>query len=520
MKIDLVVPRFPPAHWNFLFALDVEGSAYSHPPLGVATLAAYTPPGTNVRIIDENVEPLDLDALAPTVGISAMYIQRFRAFELAQALRARGRRVVVGGGLTHALPHACAQEADVVFHGEAEHSWPVFVEDLRRGTVAREYHAPARFDMAQSRMPRFDLLKIDRYSTGSIQTSRGCPYACDYCDVPIIDGPRPRTKPVDLVLEEVDVLHRAGHQSIFFVDDHFLGDRKYATELLAALERFVDRRHRRPIFYCQATVNVARHDALLEALHRANFRRLFIGIESDDLVALHGVNKAHNTQIELVEAVRKIQSFNITVWAALLAGFDRDTPAVFERYLRFAREAGIAMVIPGLLQAVPGTAYHDKIAGEDRLVPLRNGYVAGQAGSLDSLPVTNVLPRNMTMSELVAGYRRFCGALYQPEAYAERLVTSLASGTRPEPGGLRPRDLWAARGTLLRLLDHSFRRGDAGDRLLLRRVAAHLARTRFHRAEEALLHVVLYKHLREFYTRAAEGSVPIADDLLPEVAPA
>ena len=515
MQIDLVVPEFPPAHWNFAFAMDMEGSAYSHPPVGVATLAAYTPAGVEVRIFDENVEALDLDRLAPTVGISAMYIQRERAFELARQLRARGKRVLIGGGIVHGLPDACRREADVVFHGEAELTWPEFIADLERGEVKPSYRASERFDMSQSRLPRYDLLQMHRYSTGSIQTSRGCPFACDYCDVPLLDGPRPRTKPAHLVMEEVRLLHRLGHQSIFFIDDHFLGDRKHAVELLHRLRDYVRAHDHRPIFYCQATIDVARRPELLELLYEANFRRLFIGIESNDLDALRGVNKHHNTKMSVADAVREIQRHNITVWAALLGGFDRDTPEVFGRYLEFAREAGIGMVIPGLLQAVPGTSYYDQVVREDRLIPLRNGYVAGQAGSLDSLPVTNVRPAQMSMDELVDGFRRFCAELYEPDAFVDRLLTSLELGQRPEPGGTQWGQLWSMREALARVVRFFLLDGGPDHRQVLARVLAHLGKTGFHRADEALFHVVCYKHLREFYSRAAAGSVAIADDVRP-----
>jgi radical SAM superfamily enzyme YgiQ (UPF0313 family) len=169
MQIDLIVPRFPPAHWNFAFAMDVGGAAYSHPPVGVATLAAYTPPGVDIRIIDENVETLDLDDLAPTVGLSAMYIQRERTFELARELRRRGKRVLIGGGIVHGLPQRCAEEADVVFHGEAETTWPQFVRDLAAANVSKHYRPTGRFDLKKSKIPRYDLLRIRRYSTGTDQ---------------------------------------------------------------------------------------------------------------------------------------------------------------------------------------------------------------------------------------------------------------------------------------------------------------------------------------------------------------
>jgi radical SAM superfamily enzyme YgiQ (UPF0313 family) len=515
MNIDLLVPRFPPAHWNFAFAMDLEGSLYSHPPLGVATLAAYTPEGVTVRIFDENVENVDLGALGDVVGISAMYIQRGRAFELAAALRARGKKVVFGGSLVSALPEQCARRGDVLFHGEAEHTWPRFLQDLERGEAAPSYSAPERFDLATSRTPRFDLLELGRYSTGSIQTSRGCPFACSFCDVPFFDGPVSRTKTVEQVMIEVELLHAAGQRSIFFVDDHFLGSRKLALKLLPELARFSERVRYKTLFYCQATLNVAKDDELLELLYRANFRRLFIGIESDDAVALKNINKPHNTTLPVAEAVRRIQKHNITVWAALLAGFDEDRADVFRRYLAFAQSAKIGMVIPGLLQAVPGTPYYDDIERQGRILRLKNGYVGGQSGSLDSLLVTNVKPRNMTHDELLTGYRRFVRELYEHDAYAERVIGFLDAGERPELGALEAKDLWAVRGILARVFRYYLAPGDPARRRFFLSVVRHLLKTRMRRADEAVFHLVIYKHLREFYFQTSDAAVPVAEDLEP-----
>jgi radical SAM superfamily enzyme YgiQ (UPF0313 family) len=443
-----------------------------------------------------------------------MYIQRARTFELARELRRSGRRVLLGGSIVNALPDACAREADVVFHGESELTWPRFVDDLEKGRIEASYVAPERFDLARSKMPRFDLLKMRLYSTGSIQTSRGCPYACDYCDVPLLDG-KPRTKTVEQVMAEVELHHRLGIRSIFFVDDHLLGSRKFALALFAELERFVERTGRKTIFYCQATVNLAKDDEALRAMYRANFRRVFLGIESDDVEALRAANKAHNVAMPLLDAVRTIQKHDITVWAALLGGFDRDGADVFERYRRFAQEACIAMVIPGLLQAVPGTAYADRIRREGRLVPLRNGYVAGQAGSLDTLEVTNVAQKRMTKDELVAGFRGLARALYAPDAYADRLIGMLEAGELPELGKADLADVWAARGILRRAVRHFLIDGDAGRRRLFLRVMGHLAKNGFRRVDEAIFHLVIWKHLHEFYAQAADHRVPTADDVLP-----
>jgi radical SAM superfamily enzyme YgiQ (UPF0313 family) len=513
LRIDLVVPTFPPAHWNFAFAARLGGFSYSHPPLGAITLAAHTPAGVRVRVLDQNVEEVAIDRLAPVVGISAMYVQRESAFALAAAVRASGRTVILGGSLVNALPQRCTAAADAIVHGEAEQVWPELCADLEAGRLAAEYRAAARFDLSRAAVPRFDLLRPGAYSTASIQTSRGCPYACDYCDVPLLDGRPPRNKSVDQVMAEVERTWALGYRSLFFVDDHLLGNRRLALALLEALARFGEQHRHGMIFYCQATVNLARDAELLELMYRANFRRVFLGIESDDLDALRAMNKGHNALMPLADAVREIQRHNIVVWAALLLGFDgerRETPA---RYVRFAREAGIGMVVPGILQAVPGTPYHRRIAEQGRLVPLRNGYVGGQAGSLDSLLVTNVEPTEMSHAQLIEGYRELVDGLYRGEPYGERVIAALACGERPELGGFQWKKAWSERATLLRVVGHFLRTSDPERRAVARRIASWILRGRGHRTDEALFHLVVYEHLREFYGRAAQASTPLAADL-------
>jgi radical SAM superfamily enzyme YgiQ (UPF0313 family) len=421
--------------------------------------------------------------------------------------------VLLGGGLTSALPEECEREADVVFHGEAELTWPAFLSDLARGAPKATYRAEERFDLAQSRMPRLDLLDIGAYSTGSVQTSRGCPYTCTYCDVPLIDGSKPRTKKIELVLQELEALYERGQRSFFIVDDHFLGTRGYALRLLGEIEKFVRAKNYKPVFYCQATLNVAKDEEALTALYRANFRRLFIGIESDDLEALAAVGKKQNTLLSVAESVSRIQKYNITVWAALLAGFDTDGKDVFDRYRRLIAEAGIGMIIPGLLQAVPGTAYYEHVTKQQRLVPLRNRYVAGQAGSLDGLLVTNVRPARMTTEELLAGYKRFVRDIYQYDAFGDRVIGFLEAGRMPELGAADFGDVWRARKILGRAFRHYVLAGDPARRRFFVRIMRYLLKTRFRRVDETIFHLVIYKHLREFYEIAADERVPMAADV-------
>jgi hypothetical protein len=220
VRVFLVNPIFPPSLWNFAGCRDLEGSRYAHPPLALPTVAALTPRPHVVTCVDENVEAVDLDAPADIVGLTGYYIQRERLFALADAFRARGRRVCIGGPIVEeSTLDECLAHADHVFRGEAEYTWPRFFDDLAAGRAERIYRQAELVDLRDSPLPRSELLRLARYSTTTIETSRGCPYSCELCEIPARLGRRAQTKSVAQVMAEVRALHRLGADSIFIVDD-------------------------------------------------------------------------------------------------------------------------------------------------------------------------------------------------------------------------------------------------------------------------------------------------------------
>ncbi|HEY2748703.1 MAG TPA: radical SAM protein, partial [Polyangia bacterium] len=299
MKVCLISPRVPPAPMNFQFAMDLVGCAFSHIPLPLATLAALTPKEVELVIVDENVEPIDLAVDADVIAFSGIYCQRRRLFELADAFRARGRIVAIGGAIATDLPDECRSHCDHLFIGEAEYTWPRFWEELGRGQAQAEYRQDEPIDMRDSPVPLFDRLKVERYSSGCVQATRGCPHRCEYCEVPARQGSRPRSKPVAQVLEEVRRLAALGFDSIFFVDDYFVGNRRYARELLTALAGLVKELPTPIYFYAQVTLNVARDEEMLALFHAAQFRRFFVGIETSDHDKLRAIHKPQNTEMDV-----------------------------------------------------------------------------------------------------------------------------------------------------------------------------------------------------------------------------
>lgn len=501
MKILLVNPLFPPSLWDFALCRDIEGKRYTHPPLALPTIAALTPPEHLVNLVDENVEPVDLLATPELVGITGYYIQKERVFAIADAFRARGVRVAIGGPIVEASTmREIAEHADHVFQGEAEYTWPRFLADLATGDAAREYVQPDLVDMRDSPVPRFDLLQPGAYSTATIETSRGCPMSCEFCEIPSRLGRKARAKSVEQVMAEVRMHHALGADSIFFIDDHFIGNRGHTKRLLEELARFVVEIDHAMYFTCQFTINLARDQEMLELLHAANFRRVFVGLETPRKSSLLSVKKKQNVVGDLVENVRVLQSYNITVWAGMIVGFDTDDPAVFDEQRAFLADAGIPVVMSGLLQAIPGTPLHARMEKAGRL---RATEMAGVRGQYESLLVTNIVPTAMTDEELVRGYQRMVRDLYDYEPFTERLLSSIRRGERPIA---KPKSSSVSLEKLRvvgRLVRYYLLTAEAPRRRMFLRVVSETLRTRPEELETALMHLVVYKHLRLFYFKLA-----------------
>src|SRR5690606_24107919 len=216
-----------------------------------------------------------------------------------------------------------------------------FLRDFARGAWQPEYRPAEKPDLSRSPLPRFDLLPIDRYHAMTIQFARGCPFQCEFCDIIVVYGRRPRAKRVEQVMAEIAECHRLGARQIFVVDDNFIGNKKLAKELLREIGRW-GRAHRHPIeFNTEVSLNAAQDEELLELLRDANFTTVFVGIESPRRESLQETRKTQNTRGDLVESVRRIQSYGIQVQAGMIVGFDADDTDIFEEQLRFIQEARI-----------------------------------------------------------------------------------------------------------------------------------------------------------------------------------
>jgi radical SAM superfamily enzyme YgiQ (UPF0313 family) len=420
-KILFVNPRFPRSLWGFQGIHDIVGVRCGQAPLGLATVAGMTPPEFPVQIQDENVEAIALDTDADVVAIGCWNVQYQRAHELAREFRRRGKMVVVGGPYPTLCPERFTDGTfDVVFDGETEITWPEFCRDLLAGAPKPLYKQVGNVDMRLSPVPRFDLIRKGDYLYYFIQTTRGCPFACEFCDIIITDGRVPRLKSIPQVLKEIETVAALGGKYVSFSDANLIGNQKFAEQLLEALGDF-GRKNNYPIqFSAEMTITVAERPRLLELLRDANFTSIFLGIESPRIDSLMETKKRQNAHRPLLDSIRLIQSHNLMIVAGMIVGFDHDDQRIFEEQFDFLMEAGIPFTTCGVLTAIEKTPLHARLQKEGRLLPYDSATVLGH-GAAD----LNFVPKLMTVEEVQRGYNWLIRSLYRHDNYGARVVQAI-----------------------------------------------------------------------------------------------
>ena len=417
-RLLLVNPTHGDSFWGLNYALDLLRTAkYSTAPLGIATVAALTPDDWEIRLADENVEPIDLDHPCDIVGITAMNVQARRAYELASEFRRRGRLVVMGGPFATLQPERCADHVDVLVVGEAERTWPRFCADYEAGDLKPRYVEDGVVDITESPIPRYDLLRMDRYSAVPVQTTRGCPFACEFCDIIVMQGRKVRAKTTAQVIAEIDAIRAFRSPSIFFADDNFVGNLKHAEKLCNAIEAYRRQTGYQPLFFTQASLNMAERPELLRALVRAGFTRVFLGIETPRQASLREAGKRQNGHGTLVERIHTIQRAGLMIWAGMIVGFDHDDESIFEEQASFLDDAGIPVAMLGMLNAPPRTPLYARLQRANRIDP--------DADWEDNCAWTNIVPKQMTRPRLFRGFADLVTEVYRQENYARRVLANV-----------------------------------------------------------------------------------------------
>ena len=425
MNVLLLYPEFPDTFWSFKHALKFIRKRASLPPLGLLTVAAMLPDEWGKRLVDVNVRRLrDRDlAWADCVFVSAMAVQRDAARRAIARCKDAGLMVVAGGPLFTSE----SEQFPLVDHfvlNEAEITLPRFLADFERGRARRVYASAEFPDLAQSPVPLWELADLKRYASMGLQYSRGCPFDCDFCNVTVLFGHRPRTKTSAQVIAELDALHAAGWRGgVFFVDDNFIGNKaRLKAGLLPALIAWRKRKGGMT-FLTEASVNLADDRELMALMVDAGFDTVFVGIETPDEASLAECSKIQNKNRDLVEDVKRMQRAGLQVQGGFIVGFDHDAPSIFERQIAFIQESGIVTAMVGLLEALPGTRLFERLKDEGRL--------AGQTTGDNVDGTTNIIPR-MSLDALREGYKRILAHIYSPKHYYQRIKTFLEEYQPPK----------------------------------------------------------------------------------------
>jgi radical SAM superfamily enzyme YgiQ (UPF0313 family) len=399
-------------------------------PLSLATIAALTPEEFEVDIWDEAVNGVitpdsGFDKEYALVGVTGYFNHSKRINELGQLFRRRGALTVVGGSGVSSDPEWFRDSFDVCFIGEAEYTWPRFISDWQEGSYRSEYRQVGKVDMAFSPRPKWDKFSLGAYFMGAVQTTRGCPFDCEFCDVIYIFGRQVRQKPIEQVLEEVRELERRGTTRVLFCDDNFMGNPRYTRDLLKRLKR-LNNSFRRPMsFYTQISVNLANDDELLELMADSNFLGVLVGIESPNIESLIEINKSQNYKTDLVAAVEKIHSYGLAVQNAMIVGFDNDDASIFDRHFEFIQQTGLTIPYVNILKAARGTPLWARLQKEGRVFQFR-----GSVETFRPEYITNVMPKQMTLEQLLSGYIDLIERIRDWDNFEARVKTMLSQINR------------------------------------------------------------------------------------------
>ena len=408
-RILCVFPRYTPSFGTFEYAYPLTAGVQAFmPPQGILLIAAYMPADWPVRFIDENIRPASREDFewAEAVFVSGMHIQRQQMNDICRRAHAFDLAVAIGGPSVSACPDYYPS-FDYLHVGELGDATNELIERLARDPSRPERQVVLKTDdrlaMTEFPIPAYELAEINRYFLGSIQYSSGCPYQCEFCDIPGLYGRNPRLKTPQQITAELDKLLECGLMgAVYFVDDNFIGNRRATLDLLPHLIEWQKRTGFVLRFSCEATLNIAKRPEILSQMREAMFETIFCGIETPDPVALKAMKKDHNMMVPIMEAIHTLNNFGMEVVSGIILGLDTDKPETADALLAFVDESRIPLLTINLLQALPKTPLWDRLEKEGRLL--------NDDDSRDS-NVNFLLPYD----DVVSSWRKCMEFAYEPE---------------------------------------------------------------------------------------------------------
>ena len=414
-KILCVFPRYAPSFGTFQNAYSLFGGRIRGfmPPQGLLVIAAYLPERWDVRFVDENLSPaVEADfRWADAVFVSGMHVQRPQIQDVIRRAHGCDRVVVLGGPSVSGCPEYYP-DADILHLGELGDATDAVIQHLDthvgRPAAQLRFETSERLPLAEFPSPAYRLVPLRQYFIASIQFSSGCPYTCEFCDIPALYGRNPRLKTPAQVLAELDEIAAAGATSVYFVDDNFIGNQKAALEVLPHLVEW-QVRHAYPLrFACEATLNLAKNERVLELMREAGFITVFCGIETPEPRALRAMSKDQNLRMPVLDAVRRLNSYGMEVVSGIIVGLDTDDEGTADRIIEFIEASQIPMLTINILYALPKTPLWRRLAAEGRV--LKDG--ARESNVVFKLPYETVL----------AMWRKCITAAYAPAAVYARFA--------------------------------------------------------------------------------------------------
>jgi hopanoid C-2 methylase len=416
-RVLCIFPAYTPSFGIFSHAYRLLPRVRAFmPPQGLLLIAAYLPASWSVRFIDENVTQATATDLgwADFIFVSGMHIQAPQIHDIAKRAKQAGKVIVLGGPSVSGAPELYS-EFDYLHIGEIGDGTDRLIASLDE-TVAPpptqiRFETKERLPLCDFPLPAYNLIRLDHYLIGSLQFSSGCPYRCEFCDIPALYGRQPRLKTPEQITDELDeMLKQPGHPSVvYFVDDNFIGNRKAAREMLPHLINWQTTRGYPLQFACEATLNLAKQPEILSLMRRAQFLTVFVGIETPEADALKAMRKEHNSALPMMEAIKTLNSYGLEVTSGIILGLDTDTPDTESHLKEFIDLSQIPILTINLLQALPRTPLWDRLKLADRLIVDDAGFESN---------VRFLRPHD----EVVAMWRRCVMYAYDPERLFARFA--------------------------------------------------------------------------------------------------
>ena len=413
-RILCISPAYAPSFGTFEYAYTMYPNVGAFmPPQGLLVIASVLPREWEVRVVDENIcAATDKEfQWADAVLISGMHVQRLQIEAINERAHRADKVTVLGGPSVSACPEYYP-DVDILHIGEIGDATDALIEridrDVRRPLQQVRLTTIERRPLSEFPVPAYELIDMPRYLLGSIQYSSGCPYLCEFCDIPELYGRIPRLKTPEQIITELDIIVGAGARAVYFVDDNFIGNRKATRVLLPHLIEWQRRRGYPIQFACEATLDIAQRADILAQMREANFTTLFCGIESPEPEALNAMQKKQNLRQPIIEAVEKLNQHGMEVVAGIILGLDTDTQETADRLIAFIDDSQIPMLTINLLYALPKTPLYRRLEAENRL-------------SDDITRASNVVFK-MPYATVIDMWRRCISAAYDPPRLFQRFA--------------------------------------------------------------------------------------------------